>query len=303
MKMKNIAVIGSGTMGNGIAHVFAQNGFSVSLIDVSKIALDKAVVTIGKNLDRQVQKGTITEEGKLDTLKNIKIFTSVKEAVTNCDLAIEAASENIEIKMNIFRELDECCPEHAIMATNTSSISITKIASGSTRPSHIIGMHFMNPVPVMKLVEVIRGYNTSNEVCEAVMALSRKLGKVPVEVNDFPGFVANKILLPMINEAIYTLQEGVAGVEEIDTVMKLGMSHPMGPLQLADFIGLDVCLNILRVLHDGFGNPKYAPAALLVNMVTAGHLGVKSGAGFYEYTAGSKELVPAARFRKNAVEA
>jgi 3-hydroxybutyryl-CoA dehydrogenase len=301
--MKNIAVIGSGTMGNGIAHVFAQNGYSVNLIDVSKTALEKAIGTINKNLDRQIQKGTVTEEEKSKTLGNIRSFTSIRDAVKDCDLVIEAASENVEIKMNIFRELDECCPENAILASNTSSISITKIASATTRPSHVIGMHFMNPVPVMKLVEVIRGYNTSSSVCETVMAISRKLGKVPVEVNDFPGFVANKILLPMINEAIVTLQEGVAGVEEIDTVMKLGMSHPMGPLQLADFIGLDVCLNILRVLHDGFGNPKYAPAALLINMVTAGHFGIKTGIGFYDYSGGNKDLVPAARFRKSSVEA
>ena len=296
--MKNITVIGSGTMGNGIAHVFAQCGFNVHLVDISQPALDKAIATIGKNLDRQVAKGSLTEDDKEKTLSNIKTFTKVEEAVTSADLVVEAATENVDLKLKIFKQLDEVCPANTILASNTSSISITTIAAVTKRADKVIGMHFMNPVPVMKLVEVIRGYSTSDDVTNKIMEMSKSLGKIPVEVNDYPGFVANKILMPMINEAIITLYEGVAGVNEIDTVMKLGMAHPMGPLQLADFIGLDVCLNIMRVLQDGFGNPKYAPCPLLVNMVTAGHLGVKSGKGFYEYTAGSKDLVLAERFRK-----
>ncbi|HVA97290.1 MAG TPA: 3-hydroxybutyryl-CoA dehydrogenase [Bacteroidia bacterium] len=296
--MKNIAVIGSGTMGNGIAHTFAQNGFNVSLIDISQDALNKALVTITKNLDRMLSKGSITESDKNNTLSNIKTFTILADGVKNVDLVVEAATENMDIKLSIFKELDKICSAETILASNTSSISITKIASVTKRPDKIIGMHFMNPVPVMKLVEIIRGYSTSDKVTELIMNLSVNLNKVPVEVNDYPGFVANKILMPMINEAIITLFEGVAGVYEIDTVMKLGMAHPMGPLQLADFIGLDVCLSILNVLHDGFGNPKYAACPLLVNMVTAGHLGVKSGKGFYTYTAGSKELVVAEQFKK-----
>jgi 3-hydroxybutyryl-CoA dehydrogenase len=296
--MKNITVVGSGTMGNGIAHTFAQCGYNVNLVDVNESALQKAIATITKNLDRQVQKGLINEEGKNATLKNITTFSDLAKAATNADLVVEAASENMEIKFKIFKQLDEICPPNTILASNTSSISITQIAAVTKRADRVIGMHFMNPVPVMKLVEVIRGYNTSDAVCNLIMETSKKLNKIPVEVNDFPGFVANKILMPMINEAIITLNEGVAGVEEIDTVMKLGMAHPMGPLQLADFIGLDVCLNILRVLQDGFGNPKYAPSPLLVNMVTAGSLGVKSGKGFYDYSGGTKELVLAERFKK-----
>lgn len=296
--MKNITVIGSGTMGNGIAHTFAQCGYQVNLVDINEAALQKAMATITKNLDRQLQKGSINEEQKNATLNNITTLTDLSKAAQNADLVVEAASENIDIKLKLFKQLDEICPANTILASNTSSISITQIAAATKRADKVIGMHFMNPVPIMKLVEVIRGYSTSDVVCETIMDLSKKLNKIPVEVNDFPGFVANKILMPMINEAIITLNEGVAGVEEIDTVMKLGMAHPMGPLQLADFIGLDVCLNILRVLQDGFGNPKYAPCALLVNMVTAGHLGVKSGKGFYDYSGGSKELVLAERFRK-----
>ena len=296
--MKNITVIGSGTMGNGIAHVFAQFGYSVNLVDISEPALQKALATIAKNIDRQVTKGTVTEADKTATLANIKTFTKLEEGAKNADLVVEAASENVNVKLAIFKQLDEICPPHTILASNTSSISITQIAAVTKRADKVIGMHFMNPVPVMKLVEVIRGYSTSNEVCNLIMETSKKLNKIPTEVNDYPGFVANKILMPMINEAIITLYEGVAGVEEIDTVMKLGMAHPMGPLQLADFIGLDVCLNILRVLQDGFGNPKYAPCPLLVNMVTAGHLGVKSGKGFYDYSAGTKDLVLADRFKK-----
>jgi 3-hydroxybutyryl-CoA dehydrogenase len=296
--MKNITVIGSGTMGNGIAHAFAQSNYNVNLVDISDAALTKAIATITKNLDRQVQKGTITEETKNSTLKNITTYTDIVNGSSNADLVVEAASENIEIKLKIFKQLDEVCPSHTILASNTSSISITQIAAVTKRADKVIGMHFMNPVPVMKLVEIIRGYSTSDDVCNLIMATSKSLNKIPVEVNDFPGFVANKILMPMINEAIITLNEGVAGVEEIDTVMKLGMAHPMGPLQLADFIGLDVCLNILRVLQDGFGNPKYAPCPLLVNMVTAGNLGVKSGKGFYDYSSGTKDLVLAERFRK-----
>ncbi|MEM6360375.1 MAG: 3-hydroxybutyryl-CoA dehydrogenase, partial [Bacteroidota bacterium] len=283
MSKENISVIGSGTMGNGIAHVFAQHGHKVSLIDISVEALEKAQATISKNLDRQVTKGLISEEVKSSTVNNIKTYTSISGGVKSADLVVEAATENVDLKLKIFKELDTECETSTILATNTSSISITKIAAVTGRPDKVIGMHFMNPVPVMKLVEVIRGYNTSDEVTKTVMDLSEGLGKVPVEVNDYPGFVANRILMPMINEAIYSLYEGVAGVSEIDTVMKLGMAHPMGPLQLADFIGLDVCLSIMNVLHDGFGNPKYAPCPLLVNMVTAGHKGVKSGSGFYSW--------------------
>lgn len=289
--MKNISVIGAGTMGNGIAHVFAQKNYSVSLVDISQESLDKAIATIGKNLDRLVAKEKITEETKKQTLANISTFTKMEEGVKNADLVVEAATENIDLKLKIFKDIDIFSPDDCILSTNTSSISITKIASVTTRPEQVIGMHFMNPVPIMKLVEVIRGYATSDVVTEKVMAMSKDLGKVPVEVNDFPGFIANRILMPMINEAIYSLYEGVAGVSEIDTVMKLGMAHPMGPLQLADFIGLDVCLSIMNVLYDGFGNPKYAPCPLLVNMVTAKKLGVKSGEGFYKYTAGSKDLI------------
>lgn len=296
--MKKVAVIGSGTMGNGIAHTFAQFGHQVSLIDISKDALTKAIGTITRNLDRQVAKGSLTEADKQGTLKNISTFTTVAEGVAGCELVVEAATENVDLKLKIFKELDQVCPAGVILASNTSSISITKIGAVTKRADKVIGMHFMNPVPVMKLVEVIRGYSTSDEVTGTIMELSRKLGKVPVEVNDYPGFVANKILMPMINEAIITLHEGTAGVMEIDTVMKLGMAHPMGPLQLADFIGLDVCLSILRVLQDGYGNPKYAPCPLLVNMVTAGHLGVKSGTGFYSYTHGTKDLVVADRFKR-----
>ncbi|QYH38389.1 3-hydroxybutyryl-CoA dehydrogenase [Algoriphagus sp. NBT04N3] len=296
--MKNITVIGSGTMGNGIAHVFAQTGYHVSLVDIKEEFLDKALATISKNMDRQVSKGLLSEDQKTEALGRIKKFTELKEGVKDADLIVEAATENMNIKLDIFRQMDEFAPKSAILATNTSSISITKIAAVTQRPEQVIGMHFMNPVPVMKLVEVIRGYATSDEVTEKIMDLSKNLGKVPVEVNDYPGFVANRILMPMINEAIITLFEGVAGVEEIDTVMKLGMAHPMGPLQLADFIGLDVCLSILKVLHDGFGNPKYAPCPLLVNMVEAGYKGVKTGEGFYQYTPGSKDIKVAPRFIK-----
>lgn len=295
--MKNIAVIGSGTMGNGIAHVFAQYGYEVALIDINQQALEKALSTIGKNMDRQVAKCSLTEEAKASAFARINPFTTLAEGVAKADLVVEAATENISIKLDLFRQLDELCKPEAILSTNTSSISITKIGAVTKRPDKVIGMHFMNPVPVMKLVEVIRGYATSDEVTALTMDLSRKLEKVPVEVNDYPGFVANRILMPMINEAIYTLYEGVAGIEEIDTVMKLGMAHPMGPLQLADFIGLDVCLSILRVLHDGFGNPKYAPCPLLVNMVEAGFKGAKTGEGFYKYTPGSKDLVVSPRFK------
>lgn len=294
--MKNIAVIGSGTMGNGIAHVFAQHGYQVSLIDIKQEFLEKAISTIQKNLDRQVAKELITESDKSTALSNISTYTELSKGVKSADLVIEAATENMNIKLDIFRQLDELCPSHTILASNTSSISITKIAASTKRPNQVIGMHFMNPVPVMKLIEVIRGYATSDETTSLIMDLSRKLSKVPVEVNDYPGFVANRILMPMINEAIYTLFENVAGVNEIDTVMKLGMAHPMGPLQLADFIGLDVCLSILRVLHEGFGNPKYAPCPLLVNMVEAGFKGVKTGEGFYQYTKGSKDLIVSPRF-------
>jgi len=285
-------------MGNGIAHVFAQNGFKVTMIDIRQEALDKAIQTISANLDRQVAKALITEEVKQQTLANIQVNTSLKDGVAAAELVVEAATENIELKLNIFRDLDQFTQAGCILASNTSSISITKIASVTKRGDKVIGMHFMNPVPVMKLVEVIRGYNTSDEVTKLIFDISKQLGKVPVEVNDYPGFIANRILMPMINESIYSLYEGVAGVEEIDTVMKLGMAHPMGPLQLADFIGLDTCLSILRVLHDGFGNPKYAPCPLLVNMVVSGNLGVKSGQGFYKYTKGSKDLVVADNFKK-----
>jgi 3-hydroxybutyryl-CoA dehydrogenase len=294
--MKSIAVIGSGTMGNGIAHTFAQFGYRVNLVDINQEALDRALGTIGKNLDRQVAKGTLTEAAKADTLANIISFTDLKSGVEAADLIVEAATENLDLKLKIFKDLDAFAKPEAILASNTSSISITKIASVTNRGDKVIGMHFMNPVPVMKLVEVIRGYATSNETTALVMELSQKLDKVPVEVNDYPGFVANRILMPMINEAIYTLYENVAGVAEIDTVMKLGMAHPMGPLQLADFIGLDVCLAILKVLHDGFGNPKYAPCPLLVNMVTAGNKGVKSGTGFYDYSNGVKNPIIASKF-------
>jgi 3-hydroxybutyryl-CoA dehydrogenase len=294
--MNKVAVVGSGAMGNGIAHVFAQYGYKVSLIDISEDALKKALNTIDKNLNRQVEKGTITTEIKQAALQNITIHTSIEQGVKEADLVVEAATENIDLKLKIFQDLDKSAPPSTVLATNTSSISITRIASVTKRPDKVIGMHFMNPVPVMKLVEVIRGYTTSDEVTKTVMDLSLKLEKIPVEVNDYPGFVANRILMPMINEAIYSLYEGVAGVNEIDTVMKLGMAHPMGPLQLADFIGLDVCLSILNVLYDGFGNGKYAPCPLLVNMVQAGHKGVKTGIGFYQYTPGSKELVVSDRF-------
>jgi 3-hydroxybutyryl-CoA dehydrogenase len=294
----NIAVIGAGTMGNGIAHVFAQSGFQVNLIDVSQEALDKAVLTITSNLDRQLQKGIIDETAKSSTIDRIRTFTNIPGGVINADLIVEAATENEDLKLRIFKQIDESAPEKAILASNTSSISITKIASATRRPEKVIGMHFMNPVPVMKLVEIINGYATEKEVTKTIMNLSVKLGKIPVEVNDYPGFVANRILMPMINESIYTLFEGVAGVYEIDNVMKLGMAHPMGPLQLADFIGLDVCLAILRVMHDGFGNPKYAPCPLLVNMVTAGHTGRKSGKGFYDYAnKESKDLVVSNMFQ------
>ncbi|BDS11853.1 3-hydroxybutyryl-CoA dehydrogenase [Aureispira anguillae] len=297
--MKNIVVIGAGTMGNGIAHVFAMNGYSVSLVDISEAALERALGTISKNLDRMVKKEKITEADKSETLANITLSTNLNEAAATADLVVEAATENIDLKLKIFKQIDEAAPANAILATNTSSISITKIAAVTSRPAQVIGMHFMNPVPVMKLVEVIRGYATSDEVTNTIMEMSKNLGKIPTEVNDYPGFIANRILMPMINEAIYSLYESVAGVEEIDTVMKLGMAHPMGPLQLADFIGLDVCLSILNVLHDGFGNPKYAPCPLLVNMVTAGYLGRKTGEGFYKYEKGSKELVVSSRFKKN----
>ena len=296
--MKNVVVMGAGTMGNGIAHVFAMNGHTVKMVDIRQEALDKAIDTISKNLDRMVAKGSIDAAKKDATLANLTTHTDIAKACEGAGLVVEAATENIDLKLKIFKQLDEICAPETILATNTSSISITRIAAVTKRADKVIGMHFMNPVPVMKLVEVIRGYATSDAVTAQIMAMSAKLGKVPVEVNDYPGFVANRILMPMINEAIYTLYENVAGVNEIDTVMKLGMAHPMGPLQLADFIGLDVCLAILRVLHDGFGNPKYAPCPLLVNMVTAGYLGAKSGEGFYKYTAGSKDLVVSPMFKK-----
>ncbi|MDQ3073212.1 MAG: 3-hydroxybutyryl-CoA dehydrogenase [Bacteroidota bacterium] len=294
--MDNVVVIGSGTMGNGIAHVFAMKGYKTTLVDIHTTALTKAIQTIGKNLDRQVSKGVISDEEKGKILSRIATTTSLEEAVRDADLVVEAASENVAIKLEIFRKLSSIAPAHTILASNTSSISITQIAAVTGRPEKVIGMHFMNPVPVMRLIEVIRGYRTSDDVTSRIMELSRNLGKDPVEVNDYPGFVANRILMPMINEAIYSLFEGVAGVHEIDTVMKLGMAHPMGPLQLADFIGLDVCLSILNVLHDGFGNPKYAPCPLLKNMVAAGQLGIKSGQGFYAYEAGSRDLKVADSF-------
>ena len=286
--MKNIAVIGSGTMGNGIAHTFAQKGFNVHLIDINENSLTKGLETITKNLDRMLAKEQISDSDKEDTLNNITTFTDISEGVKSADLVVEAATENLELKLNIFKQLDEVCPENTILATNTSSISITQIAAATSRTGQVIGMHFMNPVPIMKLVEIIRGYNTSDEVTRTIMDLSKTLGKDPVEVKDYPGFVANRILMPMLNEAIETLYNGVAGVREIDTVMKLGMAHPMGPLQLADFIGLDVCLSILNVMYEGFKNPKYAPCPLLVNMVNAGKLGVKSGEGFYDYSKNRK---------------
>ncbi|MBT8325548.1 MAG: 3-hydroxybutyryl-CoA dehydrogenase [Winogradskyella sp.] len=286
--MKNVAVIGAGTMGNGIAHTFAQSGFKVQLIDINEASLKRGIETISKNLDRMVAKEKITEEDKTNTLNNITVYTDISDGVEYAGLVVEAATENIDLKLNIFKQLDEACPDDTILATNTSSISITHIASVTSRPEQVIGMHFMNPVPIMKLVEIIRGYNTSDEVTKTIMELSKTLGKTPTEVNDYPGFVANRILMPMINESIETLYNGVAGVEEIDTVMKLGMAHPMGPLQLADFIGLDVCLSILNVMFDGFKNPKYAPCPLLVNMVRAGKLGVKSGEGFYDYSESKK---------------
>ncbi|MGV1002532.1 3-hydroxyacyl-CoA dehydrogenase family protein [Empedobacter falsenii] len=296
--MKNITVIGAGTMGNGIAHVFAQSGFTVNLVDVSQDSLERGLKTIAGNLERMIAKEKITEADKTATLNNITTFTDTAEAVKNADLVVEAATENLDLKLKIFKQIDEAAPANAILASNTSSISITKIASVTSHPKQVIGMHFMNPVPMMKLVEIIRGYDTTDEVTKAIMEMSEKLGKVPVEVNDYPGFIANRILMPMINEAIYSLYEGVAGVKEIDEVMKLGMAHPMGPLQLADFIGLDVCLSILEVLYDGFKNPKYAPCPLLVNMVTAGKKGVKSGEGFYDYSESKKAEKLAAQFAK-----
>lgn len=294
--MNNVTVIGAGTMGNGIAHVFAQFGYQVNLADQSPDLLKTAITTITSNLERQIKKGIIGEEEKFNILGRIRTFNSVESAASSADLVVEAVTENFEVKAQLFKELDSCTPGHCILASNTSSISLTKIGAVTQRPEKVIGMHFMNPVPVMQLVEVIRGYATSDEVTNQVMDISRKLNKIPVEVNDYPGFVSNRILMPMINEAIYTLYEGVAGVEEIDTVMKLGMSHPMGPLQLADFIGLDVCLYILKVLYDGFGNPKYSPCPLLINMVEAGNKGMKTGTGFYTYKGKSKEAVVSERF-------
>ncbi len=298
MNIKHISVIGAGTMGNGIAHIFAQNGFIVNLIDVNNTQLEKAVQTITKNMDRQIAKVGLTEEAKQNALNNLHIFTNISEGVKDADLVVEAATENSALKLNIFKELDEHAPKGTILASNTSSISITKIASVTSRPDLVIGMHFMNPVPIMKLVEIINGYATEQIVTDTIVALSKSLNKVPCVVNDYPGFIANKILMPMINEAISSLYEGIAGVESIDTIMKLGMAHPMGPLQLADFIGLDVCLSILNVLNQGFGNPKYAPCPLLVNMVTAGKLGLKTGEGFYQYSAGTKDLVVSSRFKQ-----
>ena len=297
--MKNIAVIGAGTMGNGIAHTFAQKGFTVKLIDISEKSLDKGMATIAGNLDRMVSKGTITEADKLATIGNIITYTDIKDGVAGADLVVEAATENVTLKLDIFKKLNEYCEPETILATNTSSISITQIGAVVSHPERVIGMHFMNPVPIMKLVEIIRGYNTSDEVTKTIMEMSAKLGKTPVEVNDYPGFVANRILMPMINESVETLYNGVAGVYEIDTVMKLGMAHPMGPLQLADFIGLDVCLAILEVMYNGFKNPKYAPCPLLVNMVRAGKLGIKSGEGFYDYSASKKAETIAKQFQKN----
>ena len=299
-QLKIVTVIGSGTMGNGICHVFAQSGFRGHMMDINQAALDKALATIGKNMDRQVTKGTLTEETKQQSLGNIKTYTELAEAVKDADIVIEAATENIDLKVKIFQQLDQLCPERTILATNTSSISITRIGSFTKRPGKVIGMHFMNPVPVMKLVEIINGYATDAEVTNVVYKLSEYLGKVPCIVNDYPGFISNRILMPLINEAILALQEGVAGVEEIDTIMKLGMAHPMGPLQLADFIGLDTCYSIMNVLHMGFGNQKYAPATLLANMVQAGFYGVKSGEGFYKYTPGSKDLVVSERFKNKS---
>ena len=296
--MRKIAVIGAGTMGNGIAHTFAQSGYEVSLIDVSADSLDRGMNTIEKNLDRMLKREKISKDDKQTTLDKITTYTSMNDGVSGVDLVVEAATENMDVKLKIFSQLDEVCGENVILASNTSSISITKIASVTNRPDKVIGMHFMNPVPVMKLVEIIRGYATSDDVTDQIMQLSRDLKKSPVEVNDYPGFVANRILMPMINEAVYTLYEGVAGVEEIDTVMMLGMAHPMGPLHLADFIGLDVCLSILEVLNDGFGNPKYAPCPLLANMVTAGKLGLKSGEGFYDYSEGPKNKKLSKQFMK-----
>jgi len=294
--MKNITVIGAGTMGNGIAHVFAQSGFNVQLFDISEAALDRALLTIGKNMDRQVAKERISESDKNTALERLSIGTDLAKSVSHADLIVEAATENKEIKFNLFKQLDELAPAHCILSSNTSSISITKIAAQTNRPDKVIGMHFMNPVPVMKLVEIIRGYSTSDETMNAVVKMSTSLGKVPVACNDYPGFVANRILMPMINEAIISLHEGVAGVEEIDTIMKLGMAHPMGPLQLADFIGLDVCLSIMNVLYEGLGNTKYAPCPLLVNMVNAGKLGVKSSEGFYDYSNGVKNATVSKQF-------
>jgi 3-hydroxybutyryl-CoA dehydrogenase len=298
MAIQQIAVIGAGTMGNGIAHVFAQSGFSVTLVDVQENQLEKALATIVKNVDRQFSKGTISEEVRLATLANISTNTSIETGVAKADLVVEAATENIDLKLKIFASLDAAAPPHCILASNTSSISITKIAAATKRPEKVIGMHFMNPVPVMKLVEIIHGYATDPLVSRTIVELSKTLNKIPCIVNDYPGFIANKVLMPMINEAIYSLYEGIAGVEEIDTIMKLGMAHPMGPLQLADFIGLDVCLSILNVLYNGYGNTKYAPCPLLVNMVTAGKFGVKSGEGFYTYIGGSKDLVVSSNFKK-----
>ncbi|NOT35991.1 MAG: 3-hydroxybutyryl-CoA dehydrogenase [Saprospiraceae bacterium] len=296
--MKNITVIGAGTMGNGIAHVFAQYGYQVTICDVSQAALDKALVTIEKNLNRMVEKQKLTEQDKLSTLSRISKETDLANSVKNADLVVEAATENMDLKLKIFTEIDKHSPAHTILATNTSSISITKIASATQRPEKVIGMHFMNPVPVIKLVEIIRGFSTSNEVCDTIFEISKKMDKVPVEVKDYPGFVANRLLMVMINEAIGTLYDGICGVEEIDTIMKLGMTHQMGPLQLADFIGLDVCLSIMRVIHDGFGNPKYAPSPLLINMVNAGLLGVKNGNGFYLHSKDSKELIVNPKFER-----
>jgi 3-hydroxybutyryl-CoA dehydrogenase len=298
MEQQQISVIGAGTMGNGIAHVFAQQGFKVSLVDVNKVQLEKALQTISKNLDRQITKAAITEADKAATLANLSIHETIEAGVANAQLVVEAATENEALKLKIFQQLDAHAPKDCILASNTSSISITKIAAATNRPNLVIGMHFMNPVPVMKLVEIINGYATDAAVTDQIVALSKSLGKVPCVVNDFPGFIANKILMPMINEAIYSLYEGIAGVESIDTIMKLGMAHPMGPLQLADFIGLDVCLSILNTLYHGYGNPKYAPCPLLVNMVAAGKLGVKTGEGFYQHMAGTKDLIVSPRFKQ-----
>jgi 3-hydroxybutyryl-CoA dehydrogenase len=296
--IQKVSVIGAGTMGNGIAHVFAQSGYAVNLVDVNTSQLEKALQTIAKNFDRQIAKGTITEDQKKSSLDKIIPFNDMATGVKNADLVVEAATENIELKLKIFKQLSETAPEHCILATNTSSISITKIAAATNRAGKVIGMHFMNPVPVMKLVEIINGYATEKNVTEAIVELSKQLDKIPCVVNDYPGFIANRILMPMINEAIHSLYEGVAGVEEIDTIMKLGMAHPMGPLQLADFIGLDVCNSIMQVLYNGFSNPKYAPCPLLTNMVAAGFLGIKSGEGFYKYNSVTKELVVSERFGK-----